>query len=847
MSSAKLSKFSLMAAMMIAIFLIAMGFTPAKVLAQNSNSTSATPTPGPSPTAIAISGINSEADRTSTRIREIRTIIDELRVPLAVATGIDAVSDEIKILQEEQAVVGGRLTLETIVARERDWQSIRSRISSWSSSLDSRTKVIDDRIAEIRSLRDRWTAAIATIEPTDAPADANANATPVVRAVVPQEVIDRANEIVAMLDDIEKAASDKRAEFLTAGVRISEFDNAVGTELSTLRQERERELANIFSRDADPIWAIGADADQSGFGTSMSRQYNELVNYLSRHPRRLATHGIVLGSLMLFLFWVRRKIAPLVEEEPKLKRASAFFQMPIAAAIVLSILFVPFVYIQPPRILFTILSSLAIVPVILILRRIIEYPISLLLYGLIGLNIVDRFRDLLVEFPSLSRIIFSAEMLAACAFLFWFYRSKRVERSIEAGSFTLYSYIRRAIPFAIAVLGTALAANIFGFGSLSFLIGNGVLRTCYAAILIYTLVQILSSGIAFLLRVRPLSLLGSVKTNRVRIRLTATRGIKWLGVFLWILTALSAFSIRDFVYDMVAAIIGFTINIGEIGFSVGDVLFFGLTIWIAVLISRFIRFVLQEDIFPRMDLGSGASYAISSVIHYLLLISGFLIAIAAVGFELSRFAIVAGAIGLGLGFGLQTIINNFVSGLILLFEQPIKVGDTVQIGQHMGSLMRIGLRASVVRKVDGSDVIVPNSKLVSDEVINWTMLDERRRIDIPVGVAYGSDPKQVSEILISVTRGHEEILTDPSPRALFLGMGDSSLDFELRFWTDESNAWVPLRSEIVTELYQALVDADIEIPYPQQDLNVRTVDEKILASVRENMMPSVDIDRPIDK
>lgn len=817
----------------IAVTMLVSALLPLAVVGQNSNSASTSPTPAASPTAIPISSINSEADRTITRIREIRAAIDATTIPVAVLGGMESVGEAIQVLQEEQAAVGGRLTLETVVARERDWQAIKSRITSWTSSLDTRTRTLDDRIAEIKSIRDRWTAAIESIRPSTPEPNANADNGPVARAVVPQEVLDRANEIIAMLDDLDQTAKDKRAEFLTVGVRLSEFDAAVGTELVTLRQERERELANIFSRDGKPIWSAVDDADTSGFSLSLTRQFGDLGNYLSRHPRRLAIHGLVLASLMLFLFWVRRKIAPLVDEEPKLRRAAAFFQMPIAAAIVLSVVFVPFIYTQPPRVLYSIVSMFAIVPGILILRRIIESPLTLLLYGLIGLSVVDRFRDVIAELPTISRIIFSAEMVAACGFLLWFYRSKWIERKVAAGSFTLYSYIKRAIPFAVAVLGFAFVANVFGFASLSFLIGNGLLRACYAAILIYTLVQILSSGIAFLLRVRPFSSLGAVKSNRVKIRLTATRGIKWMGIALWAIVVMRAFSLQDVAYETANAIVGYTVHIGEISFTIGDVLFFVATIWIAVLMSRFIRFVLQEDIFPRMDLGSGASFAISSVVHYLLLISGFLIAIAAVGFELSRFAIVAGAIGLGLGFGLQTIINNFVSGLILLFEQPIKVGDTVQIGQHTGSLMRIGLRASVVRKVDGSDVIVPNSKLVSDEVINWTMLDDRRRIDIPVGVAYGTDPKLVSDVMVSVTRDVEDILSDPSPRALFLGMGDSSLDFELRFWTAESGSWVALRSDIVTKLYNALVEAGVEIPYPQQELTVKAINEDVLASFND--------------
>lgn len=811
--------------------------------AQQNDNTTTSVSPTPAPTPIAVSAINSESDRTLSRIREIQGNINDLRVPTAIVPGLESIVSEIEQLRETQASVAeGPTNLEAITSREREWQTVKNRLATWRTSLDERTRTLDDRIAEIRGLRERWAEAVSKLKVGSADegnsnqaADGSASA-----ENVPPEVIARAEEIVAALTDLEKAAGEKRAEFLAVGVRISELESDVDAELSDSKRSRERELANIFSQDSRPFWDESWASAFSGVGSeirqTLTRQVTELSAYARRSPQRFVAHGVLLLTLIGVLFWTRRRIAPLVEDEPKLQRPAAFFQMPIAAGLVLSMIFIGVLYPQAPRLLTTLIGAAVIVPGILILRRIIESPLNYLLYGLLGLYLADRLRDILQELPVVARALFSLEMIAACAFLIWFYRSKRVERSVEAASFGLFKTVRRFVPFVAGVLGIALAANLLGFVSLSYLIGNGALRSAYAALLLYTFVQILISGVAFLLRVWPLSLLSSVRNNRLRVRTTITRGLNWLAILVWVVIVLGLFSIQDVVYGLVADVIGFTVNIGEISFNIGDVLLFVLMIWVAVLISRFVRFVLEEDVFPRMDLGAGVAYAISSVIHYLVLISAFLIAIAAVGFEISRFAIVAGAVGLGLGFGLQNIINNFVSGLILLFERPVKVGDTVQIGEHMGSLKRIGLRASVVRKVDGSDVIVPNSHLISEEVINWTMMDERRRIDIPVGVAYGTDPKRVLDLLADVPRGNEMIMTEPAPRALFIGLGESSLDFELRFWTDDTDGWVALRSDMVTEVYNRLTAANIEIPFPQRDLNIRTVSDEIAKQFENKSM-----------
>jgi potassium efflux system protein len=161
----------------------------------------------------------------------------------------------------------------------------------------------------------------------------------------------------------------------------------------------------------------------------------------------------------------------------------------------------------------------------------------------------------------------------------------------------------------------------------------------------------------------------------------------------------------------------------------------------------------------------------------------------------------------------------------MLFERPVKVGDSVQIDEHLGELKQIGLRASVLRKVDGSDVILPNSMLISGEVINWTMSDKRRRIDIPVGVAYGTDAKMVMDLLTGVATNEPDIIDEPAPVTLFKGFGDNSIDFELRGWTEDTERWVGLRSKLVTAVYAALNEANVEIPFPQRDVHLRSVDD----------------------
>jgi potassium-dependent mechanosensitive channel len=327
----------------------------------------------------------------------------------------------------------------------------------------------------------------------------------------------------------------------------------------------------------------------------------------------------------------------------------------------------------------------------------------------------------------------------------------------------------------------------------------------------------------FALRVRPLNLLAGVRNHRALLRRRLNHALRWLASLAWAFITLDLLSLRDPLVTTIRNVLTAQLAVGTLSLSLGNVLAFLLTVWLAFLSSRFIRFILEEDVYPRVEVARGVPYAVSTMLHYALLLLGFLLALGAFGFNLDKFTILAGAFGVGIGFGLQAIVNNFVSGLILLFERPVNVGDMIQMGEQNGELKRIGLRASVLRTFDGSEVILPNSRLISDEVINWTLSDQQRRMEISVGVAYGTDPERVIEILLQAAGAHPDTLPAPAPQALFVNFGDNALEFTLRVWTQHYERWVVIRSELMVAINKALREAQIAIPFPQRDLHLQTL------------------------
>jgi small-conductance mechanosensitive channel len=220
---------------------------------------------------------------------------------------------------------------------------------------------------------------------------------------------------------------------------------------------------------------------------------------------------------------------------------------------------------------------------------------------------------------------------------------------------------------------------------------------------------------------------------------------------------------------------------------------------------------------------------VASLIHYTLVFVGLLLAIGVLGIDLTKITIMLGALGVGIGFGLQQIVNNWVSGIILLMERPIRVGDYIQLASgDWAEVKRIGLRATRVQTFDRADVMIPNGDLITREVINWTFSDRFARLKLPVGVAYGSDTQQVLNILMEVANEDKAVVQYPEPYAFFNGFGESSLNFELRVYLVNSDIWFTVWGRLYQEIERKLREAGITVPFPQRDLHLRSVEPAVL-------------------
>ena len=269
------------------------------------------------------------------------------------------------------------------------------------------------------------------------------------------------------------------------------------------------------------------------------------------------------------------------------------------------------------------------------------------------------------------------------------------------------------------------------------------------------------------------------------------------------------------------------ITIGEISFSFGTIVVIVGGFIVLTVTIRIIKNILVNKMLTRYNIDVGLRQNIGVMFKYTAYLIGGLIILQTAGVKLGALGVVAGALGVGIGFGLQNITNNFISGLIILFERPIKVGDRIEVGSIKGDVVEISARATTIITNDNISLIVPNSEFVSSTVINWSHNDRLIRLQVPVGVSYNEDPRVVKKLLIEVVEGNTAVLNKPKPDVLFTSFGDNSLNFNLIVWTSTyTDRPEILKSQLYYAIFKKFKDNNVQIPFPQRDIHIKTEQAK---------------------
>jgi small-conductance mechanosensitive channel len=438
-------------------------------------------------------------------------------------------------------------------------------------------------------------------------------------------------------------------------------------------------------------------------------------------------------------------------------------------------------------------------------------------YGLMIVYIVTKLLYVVsLPLPLLRLYIVVTVLVGLIFFLRWAGESGRHEDRL------FYAWALRLGSFFLVVV---VIAELWGKAGLASYLLVASVWTIAIALILWLFMHLVRGGLAWVFHSSPLRRVTVLRSNADRvIRELAFLFYAFIGVF-YLSGILVIWRVYDSVPEATKALLSLRFNLGSQRITVGLIIVSAALLYASLIISWILRALLTEGVLAKRQVDAGVQHSVGRLVHYALVLIGLLLAFTALGFELTKVTIIISALGVGIGFGLQTVVNNFVCGLIMLFERPVRVGDYIEIGGLWAEIRKIGLRATVVRTFDAAEIVVPNSDLISNQVTNWTLSDRGVRLIIAVGVAYGSDVPLVTETLMECAMASSKVLRMPEPQVLFRDFGESSLDFELRVWISNVDDRLQVASDLRHDIDRRFQEKGIVIAFPQRDLHIRSVDE----------------------
>jgi potassium efflux system protein len=539
------------------------------------------------------------------------------------------------------------------------------------------------------------------------------------------------------------------------------------------------------------------------------------------------THFAGLVFMVLMLCWIifnRLKVkqdSELLTTLPD--KIKYVYKSPITAALLVATAIIPYFYSHPPVVFSEALFVFPMIFVMVFIKK--DFPATKFkfLHALFWITIVYGISNLFIEITNIDRFVILAlsiiSLIAGVLFL------KKIKQAPD----TYLPYTEIIVKVFVGLQILSLLLNITGRFSLAKIIGVTAAFNLWLLVILYFAVQVIIQGIFLQFHTKKASnsILDWIDYTIVEEKFKKI--LLLLAAFVWLFFLFQNLNIDDAVRDYVSDVLSQSHTVGGASFTFEGFVIFIAVIWLSSVVSKIISYFYDVSSLRVNDLSvQKKKNRTSTLLIRLGVFSvGFLLAVAASGFPLDKITIIISAFGIGIGFGLQNIVNNLVSGLILAFEKPVQIGDVIEIDSRSGTIREIGVRSSRLTTSDGAEVIIPNGDMISHHVINWTLSNNNRRIEIIVGVAYGSDIDKVKQLLKDMLCNRDDIMTTPAPSVFMHNLNDSSVDFRMFFWAADISTWLELKSRVLADIYKKFAEEGIEIPYPTRDINFHLKDEHI--------------------
>lgn len=638
------------------------------------------------------------------------------------------------------------------------------------------------------------------------------------------------NEVILQGDSLNRIILARTKICFSVLKRIKQYYSEVDKLLLEIKNIIRYRQENVFEKTNAPLLQVNYKEDSAWNITERIKLFRkENISILSRFYRDNTTKILLFSAyimaLIVFFFFLKRKSAGIDLTQNNIYQSSVatILRRPISAAIILGIFSSGLFFPDRPPILLDLNILLITIPIIDIVFHVSGKKGKIFLFTFVILIILRFINYVFPPLTPIHRLNLLLMGVLETIILIKLYRKLNIRNIINQA---FNQFVRAIILVHIFASLSGIVANFTGHLRLAEIaIDLSITNTLVGLLLIFSsviLVGLLQLTIdsTYLNKVNFIQKRRDFLKNRIVVIMMFVVSLLWINYILQILR------INEIFYHFVDSVFNTDISLGTASFSMGSILLFFFIIWLSVIISDMIKAVLEDDVLNRVSLKKGVPRMISVIVRFSLISIGVFLAVSAIGMPLNQLTIIVSAFSVGIGFGLQSIVNNFVSGIVLLFERPVQIGDTVEVNNLLGTINSMGIRSSNIRTFDGAEVIVPNANLISNEVINWTLSDKKRRIEIFSGVAYGSDVHKVKDVLLHILNHHPDIMKDPEPLVLFNDLGESSLDFRLLFWIDNYDKWIIIKSEVIFKIHDAFNEAGIKIPFPQRDLHINLKDIK---------------------
>ena len=578
----------------------------------------------------------------------------------------------------------------------------------------------------------------------------------------------------------------------------------VQTEIAKAEEEYK---SRLLVQDTEPIWRTPLDVSEPARALERAVGSNaQMITDFARARSVTVVIGVISFLLvLLFLYKVRRGAAR-THSGVTPQAAGLVLERPLAVAIILQLPMVPALL---PDATPSMIALLVLVSVIPLLRILLHHApaAARTAYLAASFYATGAILDLIPADSPFRRLAFLALLAAAVGALAWMMKTRAFRAARVFGGATR----RVRIGTTIVILGVlaALAASLFGYLSLAQFLRQAVLLSSYLALLLVAWARVITVLFDVIVHLRGNSSPGLLNS---KVGIWLGRTFRFCAFLVWLLATVNLMLLAGPAMQLGRAFLKKGLPGRLSGVTVGDLLACAAVLATGWILARTVRFVLREGVLSRIKLERGIADLVSNLVYYVLLLFVFIASLKAMGLDLSKLTLLTGAFGVGIGFGMQNVMNNFFSGLILQFERPIHTGDVIEVAGQIGEVYRIGIRSTTIRTPQGAELIVPNASLVSNNVVNWTVARSGWQISLPVLLGAGVAAENVIHLLVNAAEANPAVLRDPQPRAYLKNSGANGALFELSFAIAPSSSAERVRGNVAKAAFRALSQANV-VPY----------------------------------